>query len=425
MEENFKDLKKFNLWSDNRYSVGLSRDLYIEKIKLFIGNNLVKVLVGQRRSGKSFILRQIAMHLVDTFGVNPHNTFYINKEYLAFDFLETYKDLEELYQYYLQELQPKGKVYLFIDEIQNIQEWEKFVNAHSQDFVDKCEIFITGSNSNLLSGELATLLSGRYVQFHIFPYSFKEQTTLLNKPQNRQSYINFLNFGGLPELYNLSALESQKQYVSSVKDTVLLRDIAHRYTIRDLKLLDDVFSYLVNNASNLLSVNNLVNYFKSKKRKTSYETISNYIRFIEEAFLVYKCERYNIKGKDVVGGNSKYYLNDLAFKNLLYSGFGYGMGYLLENMIYLELRRSGYTVYTGNWDTKEVDFVAKREDETLYIQCAYLLEEDNTIEREYSVLESIKDNYTKYVVSLDERKIPQKNGIKHIPAWEFSKTINP
>lgn len=423
MTENLRKIAKFNLWDGKRFPEGLQRTLYTKKIVDFIGNQLIKVLVGQRRSGKSYILRQLAMYLIDVQKVTPNNILYINKEFLSFDAIDNYQDLENLYQEFLQNLQPKGKVYLFIDEVQNITGWEKFVNAHSQDFTTQCEIFITGSNSNLLSGELATLLSGRYVEFKIFPYNYNEQIQLLQQPKNRTTYLNFLNFGGLPELYNLPTTETQKQYTTAVKDTVLLRDIAHRYTIRDLKLLDDIFSYLVNNASNLLSINNLTNYFKAKKRKTSYETVANYIGYIEEAFLIHKCERYNIKGKDVVGGSNKYYVNDLAFKNLLYVGFGFGLGYLLENMVYLDLKRAGYTVYTGNWDTKEVDFVAIKDDNICYIQCAYILEEPQTIEREYSVLERIKDNYSKYVVSLNEQTLPQRNGIHHIQAWNLSEYI--
>lgn len=271
----------------------------------------------------------------------------------------------------------------------------------------------------MLSSELATMLSGRYVEFRVFPYSFNEYTQLSKQSTNRDSYIGYLKKGGLPELYNLPTEESQKQYVASVKDTILLRDIVQWKTIRDAKLLEDVFFYLVNNASNLLSITNIVNFFSSRKRKTTYDTISNYIGFIEEAFLAYKTERYNIKGKDVIAGNCKYYLNDLAFKNYLYPGFSYGLGYLLENAVYLDLLRSGYSVYTGTIRDKEVDFVATKDDRVIYIQCTYMLEDEKTIEREYGALEAIGDSYEKYVVSLDEIKLPSRNGIKHVQGWNL------
>ena len=204
-------------------------------------------------------------------------------------------------------------------------------------------------------------------------------------------------------------IESQKQYVASVKDTVLLHDIVKRKPVRDVKLLDDTFIYLVNNASNLFSVQNLINFFKSKNRRVSYDTLSNYLGYIEEAFLAYRTERYNIKGKDVIAGNCKYYLNDLSFKNFLYPGFSYGVGYLLENAVYLEL--------VCAIRDKEVDFVAMKDDRVIYLQTTYMLETEQTIEREYSPLLSIKDNDEKYVVSVDEIQLPSKEGIRHIQTY--------
>lgn len=419
MDDKWKALEKYNLWGGNKYQLGLERKSYTDKIGTFVGNSLIKVLIGQRRAGKSYILRQVAAALVSDRGVNPANVLYINKEYLEFDFIEDYKELENLYRTYRERLKPKGKVYLFFDEIQNVDGWEKFVNSHSQDFVEECELFISGSNSKMLSSELATLLSGRYVEFHIFPYSYSEYLQLMQQDSGRTSYLAYLQRGGLPELYNLPTVESQKQYVGSVKDTILLRDIVKRKPIRDVRLLDDIFIYLVNNASTLLSIQNIINFFKSKNRKVSYDTLSNYLGYIEEAFLTYKTERYNIRGKDVIAGNCKYYLNDLSFKNFLYPGFAYGVGYLLENAVYLELRRLGYSVYIGSFRDKEVDFVAMKDDRVIYLQATYMLETEQTIEREYASLLAISDNYEKYVVSLDEVQLPSREGIRHIQAWNL------
>jgi len=418
MEENFKSLEKYNFWNGNVPQLGFLREHYTGNILNYINNKLIKVLVGQRRSGKSYILRQIAHRLI-TSGVNPKNIFYINKEFIDFDFVGNYKDLEQLVKLYKTQLKPKGKIYLFIDEIQNISEWERFVNSYSQDFSESYELFISGSNSRMLSGELATLLSGRYVTFEVFPFSFEEYTGVTNSEINKQSYVNYMESGGLPELFVLPNEDTKRNYVTSVKDTVLLRDIIQRYSIKDPKLLEDLFIYLVNNASNLLSVNNIVNYMKSSGRKTTYDTVSNYIGYIEDTFLIHKAERYDIRGKETISGNSKYYSNDLAYRNYLYSGFGYGIGYQLENLIYLELRRAGYEVFVGAMPNKEVDFVAKKADTVIYLQSAYLMIDEETIQREYSSLEAIKDNYEKIVVSLDDVQFPQNKGIKHVQAWNL------
>jgi uncharacterized protein len=418
MTENISAIAKFNFWNENVIDLGYERKEYLEKIHRFSGNKLIKVLVGQRRTGKSYLLRQILRQLIES-GVPPQNTFYINKEFVEFDFLTDYKALALMVDNYKAELKPLGKVYLFIDEIQTIESWERLVDSYSQDFADAYEIFISGSNSQMLSGELATLLSGRYVSFQIYPFSFPEFCQFKQIEQTRLSYIDYLQTGALPELFHLPEPETKRHYVSAIKDTVLLRDIIQRYNIKDAKLLEDIFVYLVNNASNLLSVSNIVNYFKSKSRKTNYETVSNYIQYIENTFLVHRAERYNIKGKEIISGTCKYYINDLAFKNYLYSGFGYGIGYLLENAIYLQLRQAGYEVFVGATRKGEIDFVVKKADRVLYIQVAYMLADEQTIEREYGAFDSITDNYEKFVVSLDEIVFPSNAGIKHIQAWKL------
>jgi predicted AAA+ superfamily ATPase len=355
--------------------------------------------------------------------VLPQNMLYINKEFLDFDFLQNYKDLDALVKFYKSNLQPKGKVFLFIDEIQNIEQWERFVNSYAQDFSEEYEVFISGSNSKMLSGELATLLSGRYVSFEIQPFSFVEFVGVTNLPLNKDSFLKYLQGGGLPELFMLPNEETKRHYVSSIKDTVLLRDIIQRHAIKDPTLLEDLFVYIVNNASNLLSVNNIANYLKSKGRRTTYDTVANYIGYIEDAFLVHRAVRYDIRGKETLGGSAKFYANDLSYKNYLYSGFGYGLGYLLENLVYLELRRKGYEVYAGVIPGKEIDFVAKQADKTIYVQVAYLLHDETTLEREYSALDAVSDHYPKMVVSLDEFQLPLKDGIQHVRAWELGEIL--
>jgi len=419
MEENFNAIRKYNFWDEKNPKLGYYRVDYADKIFAYTGNRLVKVLIGQRRTGKSFILRQLANRLVDN-GIDKKNILYINKEYTDFDFIANYTDLDNFVKFYKNQLNVSGKVCLFIDEIQNITGWEHFVNSYSQDFAREYEIFISGSNSNMLSGELATLLSGRYVEFEIFPFSFSEYLGILQKENSKQNFIEYMESGGLPELFNLSNDEIKRNYVSAIKDTVFLRDIIQRYSIKEPKLLEDIFVYLVNNAANLVSITNVVNYFKSLGRKTTYDTVSAYIGCMEDAFLVHKSERYDIRGKDTISGNAKYYINDLAYKNYLYTGFGYGIGYKLENLVYLNLKRAGFTVYTGVFRDKEVDFVALKDDRVLYVQATYLMIDESTIAREYSPLELISDNYEKIVVSLDDMQFPQKNGIKHEQIWKFN-----
>jgi predicted AAA+ superfamily ATPase len=418
MEEKFNVIRKYNFWDEKKPELGFYRADYTDKILAYTDNCLVKVLIGQRRTGKSYILRQLVNKLIDS-GIDRKNVLYVNKEYTDFDFIANYTDLDDFVKFYKKQLKVSGKVCLFIDEIQNITGWEHFVNSYSQDFVDEYEVFISGSNSKMLSGELATLLSGRYVEFEIFPFSFTEYLGILKRECTRQNFIEYMESGGLPELFNLPNEEIRRNYVSALKDTVFLRDIIQRYSIKEPKLLEDIFVFLVNNAANLVSISNIVNYFKSLGRKTTYDTVSAYIGYLEDAFLVHKSERYDIRGKDTISGNAKFYINDLAYTNYLFTGFGYGIGYKLENLVYLNLKRAGYHVYTGVFREKEVDFVALKDDKILYVQATYLLIDEKTIEREYAPLESITDNYEKIVVSLDEIRFPQRNGIKHKQMWYF------
>ncbi|MCX6307942.1 MAG: ATP-binding protein [Bacteroidia bacterium] len=422
MNEYFLTLKKYNFWEGNPLNAGYIREEYKRKILSYTNNRLIKVLVGQRRTGKSYLLRQIALHLIET-GVPPGNLLFINREFSDFDFLVQHEDLNRLIKLYLDEKNPVGKIYLFIDEIQSISGWEKVVNSYSQDYTIDCEIFISGSNSEMLSTELATLLSGRYISVEIFPFSYTEFLGITGQSRGRESYQAYITTGGLPELFSLSHYETKRNYVSSIRDTVLLRDIIQRHHIREPGLLEELFVFLINNASNLISFTGIVKYYKGMGRKISYDLISDYIHYIDSAFLIHRCDRYNIKGKETIGGNAKYYANDLSYRNYLYSGFGYGFGYQIENSIYLELRRAGYEVYCGNINSREVDFVAKRSDRLIYIQSCYLLADEETAKREYASLESINDNYEKYVVSLDDMLLPSNKGIKHIQAWNLEEVI--
>lgn len=422
MADNIAILKKYNFWDGMFPDLGFIRRDYLDKIRSLTGNRLVKVLVGQRRAGKSVILRQTIKDLVAQ-GVSPTNIFYLNKEYTDFDFVSDYKDLDMLIKAYLELQKPHGKVYLFVDEVQDIAGWERLVNSYAQTHVDNYEVFISGSNAHMLSGELATLLSGRYVEMQVFTFQYEEYVAYLELEKGKASFLAYLKSGGLPELFMLPNDEVKRNYLSAIRDAILLRDVVQRFNIKDTRLLEDVFAFLVNNASNLVSVNTLVNYFASKNRKTNYETLSNYISHLSGAFIIHQAERYHIKGKDILSGNCKYYMNDLSFKNFLYPGFSYGYGYMLENLVYLQLRHAGYQVYVGYIRNREIDFVAIKNDRTIYIQSAYMLNEQTTIDREYSQLEAIPDHHEKYVVSLDDLTLPNRGGIRHIQAWNLTDSV--
>lgn len=422
MKEIFEKIAKYNFWNGNIPETGFERLSYLEKIERFSGNKLIKVLVGQRRSGKSYLLRQIIKRIIQK-GEKEFNILYINKEYIEFEFIKDYFSLHNFVEAYREEKKITGKMFLFIDEVQQIEGWEKVVDSYSQNFAEPYELFISGSNSRLLSGELASLLSGRYVKFEVFPFSYFEYCQFKQTEQNRTSYFEYLKTGALPELFHLPDSEAKRHYVEAVKDTVLLRDIIYRHSLKDAKLLDDIFVWLINNASNLVSVRNILNFFESKNRKVNYETVANYIHYIENTYLIHRTERYNIKGKDTIAGNCKYYANDLSFKNYLYPGYGYGFGYLLENALFLQLKASGYQVYTGVLRNSEIDFVIQKEDRTIYLQVTSSLIDEVTYSREYRAFDSIHDNYEKFVISTDEFVFPSDKGIRHFRPWELNEIL--
>ena len=417
MSDFFALIEKYNFWN-NAVKTGYPRKKYLEQLLLFKNSRLVKVLVGQRRAGKSFVLRQYIDYLIKE-DVPAVNTLYINKEFTDFDRIETYQDLVELVRAYHEQFQIVGRLYVFIDEVQYIKDWEKGVNSLSQDFTIDIDLFVTGSNSELLSSELASLLSGRYVQFHILPFSYDEFCSVHKKEKTRKNYLKFLHEGALPELFHLPTDESKFHYLSSLKDTIILRDIVQRFAIKDTTLLLDIFNYVCNNVSNLFSVNNVVNYFDSKKRKTNYETVANYLNYLCQTFVIHRCDRYDIKGKELLGGNVKYYLNDLSFRTYLFGNNTLSYGNLLENSVFLELEHFGFSVQVGAMRNKEIDFVCYRNVVTLYVQVAFSISEESTFEREFGNLISLKNNHPKLIVTMDELPLREKDGIFILPVWEL------
>lgn len=427
MDERLERIARLNYWDGNSFDNGIERTLYLNRILPFTGNRVIKVITGQRRAGKSWLMRQIISSLLRKEAIQPKQVLYINKEFYKFKFLQTSDDLMDLYETYVREINPTDKSYVFFDEIHNIQGWEKVVDSLSQDPSIDCEVFLTGSNSKMLSGELATLLTGRYVEFEVQPFSYNEYLRSHNVDVSpRQSMVDYLHTGGLPEFLNLRSDETRRNYVESVKNTVLLKDIVERYNIKDAALLDRIFAYLVNNGSSLVSVGNIVNYLNyeqqrkdSKAKKQNYETVSSYMEYLQESYLILKAERYDLKGKEILRGAAKYYANDNCYHNYLFEGYGYGQGSLLEDYVYQALRRAGYEIYVGKMQDAEVDFVCINHDRRLYVQSSWTLDDDNTAEREYKSLESIADSFPKVIVSMDDIPRKNRNGIENIQAWSL------
>ncbi|PIS22675.1 AAA family ATPase [candidate division WWE3 bacterium CG08_land_8_20_14_0_20_41_10] len=422
MDEVLQSLTKYNNWGSKPAlptpePLGYRRSLYLDKVEKYLNNPLAKVLMGQRRTGKSYILRQIIQDLQKK--VSPQNTFYLNKEFLEFDAIKSYQDLNTLVASYKKRYQPQGKIYYFFDEIQEVVGWEKIVNALTQNFTEPCEVFITGSNSKMLSTELSTYLSGRFVQFEVFPFVFNEYCNFTKLPKTKESYLKFLQTGGLPELFKLQDREVQVNYVSSLTDTILLNDIVKKFSVRDPALLGSLFKFVSDNIGNLSSPNTIVGFLKSAKVNTNYETVSNYLTYLSQALLIHEVDRFDIKGKALLTGAKKYYLNDLSFKNYLFSSFDVGLSKHLENAIYIYYRQQGYKVYVGTVGNLEVDFILEKSSDKKYVQVCYNLTDDKVISREFTPLESIKDNYEKIVVGLDDTSYGNKNGIKHLLAWEL------
>lgn len=420
MENLFHALKAINYWYGKPvFKSGFIRQKYLDKLKATTGNKLIKVIVGQRRSGKSYIVRQFIKHLIEEKSIHPKNTFYLNKELFDFENIKTATDLNNIIQFYRQKVKPTGKVYVFIDEVQNIDEWEKIIVSLAQHTVEEYEVYITGSNSCLLSGELASHLSGRYIVFEVFPFSYTEYLSFFNYQNDKDIFIRYIKASGLPEIYNIHSNDVHRHYFQSLKDTILLKDIMYRHKIRDYVLLEDLFLFILHNIGNLISISSILKYFKSKQRKADYSTISSYIAYMEEAFIIRHCPKFSLKTKELLSGEKKYYVNDLGFRNYLYPQLTTDIAPMLENIVFMHLRMAGFEVKVGYNKLYEVDFIATKGDIKKYIQVTYLLSSEKTKNREFRALENINDSYPKYLVSMDELNLSHPQGIMHKNIWKF------
>jgi predicted AAA+ superfamily ATPase len=386
----------------------------MEKIRLFMGKPVVKVITGMRRSGKSVILKLLREEFLKN-KVSEENIVYLDFESMG---TVPLANADELYSYVIKKSRRnKKRLVLMLDEIQQIQGWEKAIASLRIDI--NCDIYITGSNSGLLSADIATALAGRFVQIRIHTLSFAEHLDFTaamgedqGKDRNRQ-FADFLRFGGLPGIHEMNInTGAVYPYLLDIYNSVLLKDVISRYRIRDIELLERTVHFLMHNVGNIFSAKRISDFLKNQNRRLSVETIYNYLDALESAFLIHKVSRWDIKGKRVLETLEKYYFEDFGIKNAILGYSEDSISGLLENVVYLELRRRGYEIYVGQGVNYEIDFIAVRRDETAYFQVTYLLASPETIEREFSPLLSVNDNFPKYVLSLDEVNFSRK-GIIH------------
>ena len=396
----------------------IKREIYMQRIRPFINTDLIKVFTGIRRAGKSVMLELVKNELKES-GIGEENFLCINFEQFS---NSQYLDVQSLYKKIVDfQKNTKGKIYLFFDEIQEVDGWEKCINSCRIDF--DCDIYITGSNAKLLSGELATYLAGRYVEFVIYPFSFAEffEMNLLKNPNVDKTtcFMQFLKTGGMPFLSNFPDDDSAKsQYLIDIYNSVVLKDVVKRNNIRDVDTLERIVAYAFSNIGHIFSATSLSKYFKSENRKISHDTILNYLKFCSDAFLFYKINRYDLEGKKIVTVNEKYYCADHGLREALFGKNIQNIDQVLENIVCLELLRRNYKVYVGKKGDLEIDFIAEKQGKKIYIQVAYLLANEETIKREFSVYNSVKDSYPKYVVSMDDLDFSQ-NGIIHKNIKDF------
>ena len=394
------------------------RQHYINKIKPFIGTDLVKVLTGIRRCGKSVMLNQL-MDTVRALGVSDENIVYINFENMSNSHLCT---AEALHSEVMTVFENKsGKKYLFFDEIQEVENWEKAVNSFRVEI--DCDIYITGSNAKLLSGELATYLSGRYVEFEIYPFSFSEfkelYTSIFSNVSISELFNKYMQLGGMPYLSNIMySPEPSRQYLTDIYNSVILKDVVQRNNIRDIDMLERIIAYMTANIGTIFSATSISNYLKSEKRKVYAETVLNYIKACTDAFLFYKIRRQDLQGKKILTVNDKYYISDHGLREAVFGGNMRDINLTLENIVCIEALRRGYSVTVGKSGDKEIDFVCEKNNMTVYIQVTYLLASEDTVQREFGAYRGIKDNFTKYVVSMDEFDM-SRDGIKHKNIRDF------
>ncbi|MBW7954709.1 ATP-binding protein [Candidatus Gracilibacteria bacterium] len=386
------------------------REKYLSQIKNFINKDIVKVIIGQRRVGKSYILLQIIDEIKNTLGVKKEEIIHLNKEDIAWDGIRDYNDLYNVV---------KDFKYIFIDEIQDIELWEKAIRSLQSS--GKHDIYITGSNSNLLSSELSTFLSGRYISFQIFPLTYKEFLEFHNLQVSGENFLKYIKFGGLPYLTNLKLEEEiVYSYLKDVVNTIILKDVVARNNIRNVDFYKKLITYLSSEAGSIFSAKSISDYLKSQKISISPNIVLNYLENSINASFLNKVSRYDIKGKKIFEIKEKYYFTDIGIKNALLGGyFKIHISGILENIVFVNLIANGWEVKVGEIGDKEVDFVCEKAGNTMYIQVAYLLENDKTRNREFASLLAINDSWPKYVLSMDDEASGSIEGVKWMSIDRF------
>lgn len=396
----------------------LKREIYLSRIRGFYDSDLIKILVGIRRCGKSVILKQIMNELKEK-GVDEEHIIYVNFELIEYEDLQDYKKLN---QYIKEKIINDKKYYIFLDEIQKVGKFEDVVNSLRAS-IDNISIFITGSNSKLLSNELSTVLSGRYVLFNIYPLSYKEFIELTGKEgKSEETFWDFVKWGGFPNRTQFTDESNIKDYLHSVFDSIILRDVVDRLGLKDTVLFDLLLQYIVDITGREFSAENVINFLKSEGKSISTETLYMYLDALCKALMMRKIYRYDIHGKAILKTLNKYYMTDLGIAQIKNNNFEINKCYAIENVVYNELLIRGYDVYIGKTRAGEIDFIAINNEERLYFQVSYLLENQKTEEREFGAYRDITDNYPKYVLSLDKTSF-SKEGIihKNIIDWLLEK----
>lgn len=389
------------------------REEYMNKIRTYKDKQIIKVITGIRRSGKSTILNEFKKELIDS-GVLEKNIISINFE--DNDNRELL-DFQKLHDYIIEKADKKFMNYVFLDEIQNVKEFQKSIDSLLlRDYLD---IYITGSNSYMLSGELATYLTGRYIQIHVLPLSFKEYLSYYGEENELKKYNEYSMYGGFPYLINLENSKEKLDYLDSIYNTVIVKDVINRKKVNDIMMLESICRFLFDSIGSNISTKKISDTLASNGRKNSVHTIEEYVNSLLESYVLYRVNRFDIKGKQLLKTQEKYYLSDLGLRAyLLGRNNNKDLGHILENIIFLELKRKGYRVYIGKNEDTEVDFVVETEDEYIYIQVALSVREEQTLQRELKSLESISNHYKKYLITLDY-DTNNYNGIKQISAIDF------
>lgn len=393
-----------------------TRNLYLGRILPFIGKPVIKVITGMRRTGKSCFLQLVAEHLKQK-GITADQILSINFDSLDFEALKDHRQLNRFVQ---EKTAKKGKPYLFLDEVQEVPGWEKCIESLFAE--NRFDLFITGSNAHMLSSELATHLSGRYVEFPIYSLGFQEYLQFMGKQEadKEKSFAAYLQTGGFPALPHFDQdLDVIYQYIGSLYNTILLKDVIKRNNLRNVSLLENITRYTFDNIGNIFSAKKIADYLKSQRVSTGIETVQNYLAHICATFALHKVQRYDIKGKRLLELHEKYYLGDIGLRHALLGYREADISGILENIVFLELKRRGYTVHIGKLDTLEIDFIATRANEKIYIQVAYLLANEETVQREFKPLLQIKDNYPKYVLSMDTLFGSDHEGIRRLNLIDF------